>query len=170
RELKRAKLTSDIPVLAISSDYREEHHESLKRLGAVGYLNKKIPLEDIMFRINRVLYPEKRELRMSPRVEDNIFVRYQMNGSSFSGYSFNISSGGLFIRTISPPPEDTKVRLSFSLPRNGKLIRSTGVVTWRNEYRPDSPMAYPPGIGVKFTDLPRGDRHAISRHILQRLS
>lgn len=170
RELKQAKLTADIPVLAISSDYREEHLESLKRLGATGYLNKKIPLEDIMFRINRILYPEKEDLRMSPRVEDNIFIRYRVNGSRFSGYSFNISSGGLFIRTIVPPPEKTKVRLSFNLPRNGKFIRAGGIITWRNKYRPDTQTSYPPGIGVKFTNLPSNDRDAIAQHILERLS
>jgi uncharacterized protein (TIGR02266 family) len=170
KELKQARVTANIPVLAISSDYREEHIEELKRLGAAGYLSKKAPLENILFRINRILYPEKRELRMSPRVEDNILVRYRIGESDFSCYSYNISTGGLFLRTTAPPPENTPLRLVFSLPRNNHLIESEGVVTWRNEYRPDAEMSYPPGIGVKFTRIESEDKRAIKRHVLQRLT
>jgi uncharacterized protein (TIGR02266 family) len=169
-ELKRGELTAPIPVLAISSRYRDKYVQELKRLGAVGYLNKALPVGEILFRINRILFPEKRDLRKNPRVEDNILVRYRIRDAIFSGYSFNISSGGLFIRTISPPPEKTKIRLSFDLPRNGKSIRSNGTVVWRNEYRPDGPMAYPPGIGVKFTKLEHEDCRAINDHVLSRLT
>lgn len=170
KELKNASLTAPIPVLAVSSDYREDHVERLKGLGAAGYLSKKAPLENILFRINRILYPEKRELRMSPRVEDNILVRYRIGRSDYSSYSYNISTGGLFLRTIAPPPENTRLRLAFSLPRNGRLIQSEGVVTWRNEYRPGTEMSYPPGVGIKFTHLEGEDRQAISRHVVKRLA
>ena len=169
KELKQARLTAGIPVLAISSDYREEHMEELKRLGAAGYLSKKAPIENVLFRINRILFPEKRELRMSPRVEDNILVRYQIGRSDFSGFSYNISTGGIFLRTTSPPPEQTPLRLAFSLPPDHRLIESEGVVTWRNEYRPDTEMSYPPGVGIKFTRIESHDQHAIKRHVLQRL-
>ncbi len=169
RELKQAKVTANIPVLAISSAYREEHMEELKRLGAAGYMSKKTPLDNILFRINRILYPDKRELRMNPRIEENILVRYRINQAELSGYSYNISTGGLFLRTISPPPENTELRLAFSLPRNSRLIASEGVVTWRNEYRPDIEMSYPPGVGIKFTGMETKDQRAINRHVLQSL-
>jgi hypothetical protein len=44
------------------------------------------------------------------------------------------------------------------------------MVVWRNEYQRDAPMSYPPGVGVKFTQLPLEDKRAITDHILSRLS
>jgi uncharacterized protein (TIGR02266 family) len=170
KELKRGQLTASIPILAISSHYRDAHVQELKKLGAVGYLNKALPLGEILFRINRILYPEKRELRSNPRVVDNILVRYRIKDAIFSGYSFNISTGGLFIRTISPPPEKTEMRLSFHLPRKGRSIRSRGTVVWRNEYQPEGLTNYPPGVGVKFMNLEQEDRLAITDHVLSRLT
>jgi CheY-like chemotaxis protein len=150
KELKRGQLTASIPILAISSHYRDAHVQELKKLGAVGYLNKALPLGEILFRINRILYPEKRELRSNPRVVDNILVRYR--------------------RTISPPPEKTEMRLSFHLPRKGRSIRSRGTVVWRNEYQPEGLTNYPPGVGVKFMNLEQEDRLAITDHVLSRLT
>jgi uncharacterized protein (TIGR02266 family) len=170
KELKHDKKTAAIPVLAISGNYREHDAHELRRLGATGFLNKNLPLEEILFRINRILYPDKEAIRTNPRVVENILVRYTVDDSLFTGYSFNISTGGVFIRTVYPPPENTPVELRFTLPRSDKSIRALGTVVWRNEYRPEAPMAYPPGIGVKFTGIDHGDRRAITDHILSRLT
>lgn len=168
--LKEEPATAHIPVLAVTANYREPDALELRRLGAVGLLNKNLPIEEILFRINRILYPDKQEIRVNPRVVENILVRYQIDESLFTGYSFNISTGGVFIRTVYPPPENTQMELSFNLPRGGKPIRTTGTVVWRSEYRPDAPMDYPPGIGVKFTAIDQQDRRAITDHILSRLT
>ena len=168
--LKKNLATANIPVLAVTGNYREPDAVKLKRLGATGLLNKNLPIEEILFRINRILHPGKEAIRVNPRVAENILVRYQIDESLFTGYSFNISTGGVFIRTVVPPPENTRLELSFSLPRGSKPIRTAGTVVWRSEYRPDAPMAYPPGIGVKFTAIEQQDRRAITDHILSRLT
>ena len=170
KALKEDPATAKIPVLAVTANYREPDALELKRLGATGLLNKNLPLEEILFRINRILYPEKDAIRVNPRVVENILVRYQIDDSLFTGYSFNISTGGVFIRTVYPPPENTLLEVSFNLPRSGKPVRTAGTVVWRSEYRPDAPMAYPPGIGVKFTGIDQQDRRAITDHILSRLT
>ncbi len=170
RALKADPATAKIPVLAVTANYREPDALELRRLGATGLLNKHLPLEEILFRINRILYPDKEAIRVNPRVVENLLVRYQIDESLFTGYSFNISTGGVFIRTVYPPPENTRLELSFNLPRGGKPIRTAGTVVWRSEYRPDAPMAYPPGIGVKFTAIDQQDRRAITDHILSRLT
>lgn len=170
RALKEDPGTARIPVLAVTANYRERDALELRRLGATGLLNKNLPLEEILFRINRILYPDKDAIRANPRVVENILVRYQIDESLFTGYSFNISTGGVFIRTVAPPVENTCLELSFNLPRTGTAIRTSGTVVWRNEYRADAPMAYPPGIGVKFTAIEQRDRRAITDHILSRLT
>ncbi len=170
KELKQNKATSQIPVLAVSANYRKHHVEELKRLGATGYLNKNLPLEEILFRVNRILYPGKDAIRTNPRIVDNFLVKYQIEDSVFSGYSFNISTGGVYIRTIYPPPENTAIRLSFDLPRGGRSIETVGTVVWCNQYRADAPFALPPGFGVKFTDIPLAQKRAITDYILARLT
>jgi uncharacterized protein (TIGR02266 family) len=170
RELKRDKATAHIPVLAVSANYRKDHVKELRRLGATGYLNKNLPIEEILFRVNRILYPNKDAIRSNPRIVDNFPVKYRIDDSLFTGYSFNISTGGVYIRTVYPPPENTPIRISFDLPKGGRTIETVGTVVWRNEFRQDTPLALPPGFGVKFTDIPIEQKRAITDYILARLT
>jgi CheY-like chemotaxis protein len=151
RALKEDPLTAKIPVLAVTANYREPDALELRRLGATGLLNKNLPLEEILFRINRILYPDKDAIRANPRVVENILVRYQIDESLFTGYSFNISTGGVFIRTVTPPAENTRLSSSTSPRRKADPHARHRRLAQRVPAR-------------RADGLPAGDRRQVHRH------
>jgi len=104
--------------------------------------------------------------RQSQRVKMQAAIDMTSDDNFFSGFSANISDGGLFIATINYVPKGTQVDLSFSLP-SGEKISATGVVRWIREVNDKDPTSFP-GLGVQFTDLTEGSQQAIRSFIEQR--
>ncbi len=76
----------------------------------------------------------------------------------FTGFTQNISSGGLFIVSDDHLPRGTRVDLSFGLA--DRKISAIAEVTWvrqREACGPDSE----PGMGLRFMELSAGDAAAI---------
>ncbi|MBK7399441.1 MAG: TIGR02266 family protein [Myxococcales bacterium] len=69
----------------------------------------------------------------------------------------NVSSLGLFVRTVTPLPIGTQVRLSFS-PRNDAPFRLLAEVAWINHDKPGCPN---PGMGMRFIDLHLDERERL---------
>ncbi len=100
---------------------------------------------------------EERRLveRVNRRGEINFWI-----GSSlpFSGYYADISTRGIYIETICPAPEGTRLRMCFTLPGHYRTIETEGVVIWS-----DCPM----GMGVRFLPLPQDAYTAIKEFRLE---
>ena len=62
----------------------------------------------------------------------------------------------------------TRIFMRFNLPESKELIKVDGTIVWRNEYNPNAPRLYPPGIGVKFINLKPKDRKKL-RAFLSRI-
>jgi hypothetical protein len=77
------------------------------------------------------------------------------------GYTYNISEGGLFVRTMTPPGLATHVELEFSPPHGKGRVCVQGQVAWR-EARPVNPRGVPCGFGLQYTDLPVADGAALN--------
>jgi uncharacterized protein (TIGR02266 family) len=83
----------------------------------------------------------------------------------FTGFvdeiSGNISLGGMFVRSSSPPATGTQVKFEFSLEDGYQLIRGTGEVMWARpkELGPDQPA----GFGIRFLYLDPGSEELIVR-------
>lgn len=69
------------------------------------------------------------------------------------GFTVDMSSGGLFLKTEVPFAVDDKVLLSFTLPDANKVINCSAKVAWIN--LPDKPKKpeLPAGVGLQFLDL-----------------
>ncbi|MCL2777238.1 MAG: PilZ domain-containing protein [Polyangiaceae bacterium] len=63
----------------------------------------------------------------------------------------NISAMGIFVRTVTPPPVGTHLRLSFAPPGTDPFVLE-GAVVWINRVRKngDNPN---PGMGIRFVGL-----------------
>jgi uncharacterized protein (TIGR02266 family) len=70
----------------------------------------------------------------------------------FTGFSTDISAGGIFVATVETVPRGTKVELDITLP-GGRPLRANGVVRWLREPNSHTPDLMP-GMGVQFQDLP----------------
>ncbi|MCA9521491.1 MAG: TIGR02266 family protein [Myxococcales bacterium] len=79
----------------------------------------------------------------------------------FTGFSKNISLGGLFVATHELRPVGTEIALKFRLP-GGDLIEATGEVQWIQEPQTGDGSA---GMGIRFIDLGDVSKKAIERFI-----
>lgn len=92
--------------------------------------------------------PTKRE-HSRVRLQTNIHLGSDSN--FFTGFSTDISSGGVFVATVETVPRGTRVDLDLTLP-GGRPLKTSGVVRWLREPNDHTPDLMP-GVGVQFQDL-----------------
>jgi uncharacterized protein (TIGR02266 family) len=69
------------------------------------------------------------------------------------GFSVDMSSGGLFLKTETPFSVNEQVMLSFTLPDVNKVVNCSAKVAWVNLEDGPSKPELPTGIGLQFLDL-----------------
>jgi uncharacterized protein (TIGR02266 family) len=82
-----------------------------------------------------------------------------------SNYSVNMSTGGMFIETVTILPVDTLLAVKFKLPDNDTIITCKARVAWTNEPGNLRKFSLPPGMGLQFLDLPLKDMHVIREYL-----
>lgn len=85
------------------------------------------------------------------RVQLKANINLGSDSNFFTGFSTDISEGGIFVATVETVPQGTKVDLDFTLP-GGRPLKATGVVRWLREPNDHTPDLMP-GMGVQFQDL-----------------
>jgi type IV pilus assembly protein PilZ len=114
-----------------------------------------------------------------------IVTYHDENKKKYTSVSYDISGGGLFIKTRRPMPIGTKLNIEFALPMLKKKIRAGGLVPWvRNKseefavlplskatvqvtYVREHPrkVTLATGMGIKFTQIKEEDRVRIMQFI-----
>ena len=81
-----------------------------------------------------------------------------------SGFSVDLSTGGLFLQTEYPLAINDRLILIFSLPDQEKSVSCDARVAWVNKDRESDAENndYPSGAGLQFVDLSLEDVTAIS--------
>jgi len=87
--------------------------------------------------------------REQPRVRIETEIDLHSASNFFTGFSENISEGGVFVATDRQISLGTEVDLAFRLP-NGLEVRGRGVVRWLRDELVDE---LPSGVGVQFLNL-----------------
>lgn len=72
------------------------------------------------------------------------------------GFSYNISEGGLYVRTLAPP-EDDDVWIEMAPPRSERRVRLVGKVAWRRRFNHNENATVPPGFGLSIVDGAKAD-------------
>lgn len=107
-----------------------------------------------------------RDRRITHRAHIEADIGFQSETNFFTGFSGNISNGGIFVATWDVLEMGTELTVSFVLP-GGHQVTTRGRVTWVREPREhDSELT--PGMGVEFEDLGDDDRSAIQAFIAHR--
>jgi len=159
KHLKIMKKEKKPLVLAMSAVFTSfENISRIRELGAAGFISKTSSVSEILYRVNQFLNPGESELRVSPRTVVSILVGYRIDDVYRTAYSFNIAEGGIFLRLLKPMEMGAQLHLRFNLPGSRELIKVDGTVVWRNEYKTTGPKLYPPGVGIKFTNLQLKDK------------
>jgi uncharacterized protein (TIGR02266 family) len=110
------------------------------------------------------LFPQSgSERRQHPRATIKTAVHLGSESNFYSGFTNDLSEGGLFVATHLVLPIGTRLDLEFSLPDDDTPIRAQGEVRWTREYNPSSDGA--PGLGLRFLKLELADRDRIDAFV-----
>jgi DNA-binding response OmpR family regulator len=75
------------------------------------------------------------------------------------GFTYNVSSGGLYVRTLAPPDDD-ETWLELRPPRSDRLVRLVVKIAWRRRFNHNENATVPPGFGAQIIDGARADIEA----------
>ncbi len=154
------------PVLAVTGVYElTQVLNRLKELGASGLITKGFTPEQIVHRINMMLYPEKMSQRIDTRVPVSLPVDFSRGDVTFTGFLLNISSTGVFLHTKEDLLPGSMVRLRFKLPGIDRVFDLKGVVKWTTGSGSD--RTYFGGAGIMFTSVTEEDRERIRCFIFE---
>ena len=64
----------------------------------------------------------------------------------------NVSLGGMFVQTPTPPPVGSVLRFELDLPERSGVVQGTAEVAWCRAA--DDPPDRPAGFGLRFLDVP----------------
>jgi len=104
------------------------------------------------------------ERRGAERVAVEAVIGFQSETNFFTGFSGDLSDGGLFIATWDVLPVDAELELSFILP-DGRQINAAARVSWVRDPPRTSDETHQPGMGVVFEGLSESDRQAVMEFI-----
>lgn len=98
--------------------------------------------------LSRDFTPQRRHARVPFEVEVNV----ESDHNFYTGFTQNISEGGLFIATSRLLALGSKIQFSFRFSGSSEPVSIYGVVRWIREHSPMTEDA-PAGMGVQFVDL-----------------
>lgn len=103
------------------------------------------------------------------RKHDRFDYKLEINGSAkhqfFTGFTENISAGGLFVATYHTEPVGTRFRIQFSIPGLAYQFNVDCEVRWVREYNENAPVEQMPGMGVRFLGLSDEERGMLNMFI-----
>ncbi|MEM9194147.1 MAG: PilZ domain-containing protein [Myxococcota bacterium] len=106
------------------------------------------------------------ERRSAPRVAIEADIGLQSDTNFYTGFSGDLSDGGIFVATYNLLPIGTELTVSFVLP-DGPQITAHGRVSWIREANPNDP-SIKPGMGVAFEGLPGSEQENVLAFIERR--
>ncbi len=95
------------------------------------------------------------QVRQQARIPVQVDVAADENLFDTMPVCTNISEGGLFLRTHTPPDAGTLLHLRFTLPQDDAAISAVAAVVHRSPL--GSTLEHEPGTGMKFTSLAEQD-------------
>lgn len=106
------------------------------------------------------------ERRIAPRAFFKTGASFQAENYFFTGFTEDVSGGGLSLATYDLMKMGADVEVEFTL-LDGHIVRAAGVVRWIRDLRNEEAGA-PPGMGIEFRDLAPVDRDAINLFVASR--
>lgn len=129
------------------------YRESLSGIPDLVVTDGYAPAENVLFLSNELRSKQRANQRASARLLYGTTVAFRGAGrdEDLIGYTYNVSEGGMYVRTLLPP-SDNDVWLEVRPPRTERRVRLVGKVVWRRALGPDQNATVPPGFGVQIVD------------------
>lgn len=153
--IDETRSNGSIAQFIVSAEPRK-HNELSKQLfrkNDVRLTDSSAPPENVVFLANELAAGTLPDKRASPRILHGTTVRFRGEGRERDelGFSYNVSEGGMYVRTLAPPIDDV-VWLELTPPKSSKRVRLVGEVAWRRPFGPSGRATVPPGFGLKLID------------------
>jgi CheY-like chemotaxis protein len=160
-------LAGRFPVLAITSAHEPTHIlMRLKAFGKVSLILKNLSPEQVIHKVNRLLFPDK-FARGEPRVPISIPVDCSVEGVTWRGNLLNLSASGLFLHTAEELQKDTVVNLKFHIPVYDNTIDINGLVVWSTDLSEED--SFFGGAGIQFLDIFSKEQDILSKFVTKEL-
>lgn len=159
-----------LKILCATGNEMVEEIDELKELGASDVINKSAPVEEIIYRINHLMFGAAFEAkRQHPRALVTLQITYRWHDAAgeqvATSSTFTLSDQGVFIQSPTPLPKDTDLHLTFFLPLSstaGKEIDCKARVVRVDQASGPGTVS---GMGIAFVDVPAFDRQIISDYV-----
>lgn len=166
RELRRHPELRHVPVVAITTlERRGIDLASLRELGVVGVLDKRMIPEDVVDRLHRILGGDTQGRRFA-RAPAYFPVDLEAEGVTTTEYARNLSVGGLGLVTSRRVAANTDVKLRFRLKREELDVEIAGRVIYTRLARGGGDF----DLGLFFYALDPPVRAALEREVAHRLA
>lgn len=110
---------------------------------------------------------EARRDRKLRRFPLKVEVGYATDHNFYTGFTENLSSGGLFVATHALMALGEVLEVAFTVPGLKRTCRAVAQVQWVRELNPNTPDVVP-GMGVRFLELEPAARAAVKLFIQHR--
>ncbi|VAV82328.1 hypothetical protein MNBD_DELTA01-41 [hydrothermal vent metagenome] len=155
-------LLDKVPVLIVTGAYGNK--EVLKKLSSfeiTDVMTKAFTPEQVVCRVNKILFEAKTDIRKEERLPVSIPVDFVQDaaGNTQTGFILNITARGLFLHSRMKLEQDSILKMRFSLPGVVNLIEAVGVVRWGSGAANTSGLFQ--GNGVIFTEITEDDQELI---------
>lgn len=165
RQIKEDPALAGTAVVMVTAAGKPEERARCLAAGCDGIVNKPINRGEFVEAANRYLKVEtRRETRFAMRVEILYGPDQQLQ---LTGFSVNMSAGGVYVETREILAADENITLLFSLPGEERTIRCRARVAWVNTAQQPKKPALPAGFGVQFVDITLDDLHAIRDYLIK---
>lgn len=178
KRLRDDAKTRELPVFVITGLFKTiDDVKKLKALGANGFVDKSQSLDEIALRIEALLSPDGAQenasfIKFNPA--DRFQVGFSYDDKEGAGYAHTLTPSAIYMAMKSPPPEGTKVKLNFRLPKaegygpkisaGGEVIKAVAADDKKEL------LLYPEGMEVEFKDISQKEKKAIDEFIKNKVN
>ncbi len=169
-EAVRASGRSRCPLLGLgSASTCTAITDALRILGFDGLVRRDASPQELIFRVNRVLYADRQSAsRVSPRVPVNLPASFDGLDGPAQGRILNLSETGLFLATDQLLPMDRSVTIRFPLATGKDPIVVTCRVVWGNAG--GEGQRYFRGMGLQFLRMRPEEREELRAFLAEALA
>jgi len=162
RRVKENEATKHIPVLIVTASRTREIQDRCVKAGCTDFVTKPVSGRELLDKVVKILeIPYRVHLRTRVSMEVSLGVAGE--SVSHTGYSEDISEGGLYLEALEPVDLGTVVRIQFMLPGHKKPIEGSAEVVRvarlkdRDRY----------GIGLRFVGPDPGTTDRVKKFVMQ---
>jgi uncharacterized protein (TIGR02266 family) len=168
-QLGLSELDDPPPLLAVTAlSLSQDARNRLEGLGCSVLLSRQAPLLEVLFSVNRLLFPKIRELRRYTRVFGGFPIQYGREGAWREGQVYNLSREGAFVQCDAPAAEGSRIQVRFALPGLDVPFEVDAVVSWVNQAQDAADPLAPPGMGIGFLAMGEQAQSSLGSYISAR--